>query len=162
MAALWPDTFVEEANLSFQISALRKALSDGTAPWIETVPKHGYRFAADASLPPPPEPVASPPPHATSTSPVLARGIDRRWRAGLAMIAAVLLAAPLGYVALSRSSDGARHESPDVTAVPLTAYQGAQVVPSPSPMGVRWRSHGTAPPGTTTTSTSSWSGPANR
>jgi len=25
MAALWPDTFVEEANLSFQISTLRKA-----------------------------------------------------------------------------------------------------------------------------------------
>src|SRR6266480_3625132 len=30
MAALWPDTFVEDANLSFQISTLRKALGDGT------------------------------------------------------------------------------------------------------------------------------------
>ena len=29
MAALWPDTFVEEANLSFQISMLRKALGGG-------------------------------------------------------------------------------------------------------------------------------------
>ena len=28
MAALWPDTFVEEANLSFQISVLRKALGE--------------------------------------------------------------------------------------------------------------------------------------
>ena len=154
MAALWPDTFVEEANLSFQISALRKALSDGTAPWIETVPKHGYRFAADVSLPPPPEPIAAaPPPHATSTSPALARGFDRRWRAGLAMVGAVLLAAPLGYVALSRSSDGARHESPDVTAVPLTAYQGAQVVPSLSPTAARSRSRGTDRARTTSTST---------
>jgi DNA-binding winged helix-turn-helix (wHTH) protein len=31
MAALWPDTFVEEANLSFQISTLRKALGDGAS-----------------------------------------------------------------------------------------------------------------------------------
>jgi Tol biopolymer transport system component/DNA-binding winged helix-turn-helix (wHTH) protein len=44
MGALWPDTFVEEANLTFQISGLRKALGDEGAEWIETVPRHGYRF----------------------------------------------------------------------------------------------------------------------
>jgi Tol biopolymer transport system component/DNA-binding winged helix-turn-helix (wHTH) protein len=44
ISALWPDTFVEEANLSFQISALRKALGSGGMEWIETVPKYGYRF----------------------------------------------------------------------------------------------------------------------
>ncbi len=49
MMALWPDTFVEEANLSFQISTLRKALGDGASEWIETIPKHGYRFAAEVS-----------------------------------------------------------------------------------------------------------------
>ena len=47
MSALWPDTFVEEANLSFQISTLRKALGNGAAHWIETLPKHGYRFSED-------------------------------------------------------------------------------------------------------------------
>ena len=47
MTALWPDTFVEEANLSFQMSVLRKALGETAAQWIETVPKHGYRFTAD-------------------------------------------------------------------------------------------------------------------
>ena len=47
MKALWPDTFVEEANLSFQISTLRKALGNGAADWIVTVPRLGYRFAAD-------------------------------------------------------------------------------------------------------------------
>ncbi|WP_157899113.1 winged helix-turn-helix domain-containing protein [Luteitalea pratensis] len=46
MTALWPDTFVEEGNLSFQIATLRKALN-GEARWIETIPKHGYRFSAD-------------------------------------------------------------------------------------------------------------------
>jgi len=46
MNALWADTFVEEASLSYQIAALRKALGDECDGWIETVPKHGYRFAA--------------------------------------------------------------------------------------------------------------------
>ena len=46
MTALWPDTFVEEANLSFQISTLRKALGESGSRWIETLPKHGYRFVA--------------------------------------------------------------------------------------------------------------------
>ena len=47
MSALWPDAFVEEANLSFQVSTLRKAMGDGAAHWIETIPKHGYRFSED-------------------------------------------------------------------------------------------------------------------
>src|SRR6478735_9883164 len=46
MHALWPDTFVEEANLSFQVSVLRKALGADGARWVETVPKHGYRFGS--------------------------------------------------------------------------------------------------------------------
>src|SRR5688572_19597028 len=46
MLALWPDTIVEEANLSFQVSTLRKALQSNGHDLIETVPKHGYRFTA--------------------------------------------------------------------------------------------------------------------
>jgi len=46
MNALWAETFVEEASLSYQIAALRKALGKEGDEWIETVPKHGYRFAA--------------------------------------------------------------------------------------------------------------------
>jgi Tol biopolymer transport system component/DNA-binding winged helix-turn-helix (wHTH) protein len=46
MNALWADTFVEEASLSYQIAALRKALGKDGDEWIETVPKHGYRFTA--------------------------------------------------------------------------------------------------------------------
>jgi len=49
MDELWADTFVEENNLSQHISALRKALgkSDDETTFIETVPRHGYRFVAD-------------------------------------------------------------------------------------------------------------------
>lgn len=48
IAALWPDSIVEEANLSVQVAAVRKALGHaGDADrYIETVPKRGYRFVA--------------------------------------------------------------------------------------------------------------------
>ncbi len=43
---LWPDSFVEENNLTQQISQLRRALGEGPdgQSYIETVPKLGYRF----------------------------------------------------------------------------------------------------------------------
>ena len=46
MKALWPNIFVEEANLTVNISALRKALCEGVSErrYIETVTKRGYRF----------------------------------------------------------------------------------------------------------------------
>jgi len=49
MKLVWPDTFVEEANLSYTISLIRKALGPDAElqQFIETVPKHGYRFIAD-------------------------------------------------------------------------------------------------------------------
>ena len=40
---IWPDTFVEEANLTQNIFRLRKALDDGPQ-YIETVTRRGYRF----------------------------------------------------------------------------------------------------------------------
>jgi DNA-binding winged helix-turn-helix (wHTH) protein/TolB-like protein/Tfp pilus assembly protein PilF len=45
---VWPDTIVEEATLAQNISTLRKALGEGDSEYqyIETVPKHGYRFVA--------------------------------------------------------------------------------------------------------------------
>src|SRR5713101_2331923 len=73
MAALWPDTFVEDASLTFQVSALRKALGGEGIEWIETLPRYGYRFAGEVlevgTSPPaesavwvPPETVVAPPP----------------------------------------------------------------------------------------------------
>jgi eukaryotic-like serine/threonine-protein kinase len=48
MRAIWPDTFVEEANLAVNISGLRKVLSEapGGSHYIETVQRRGYRFGA--------------------------------------------------------------------------------------------------------------------
>ena len=49
MQAVWPDSFVEEGNLTDNIFRLRRALGDGEngTRYIETVPKRGYRFVAD-------------------------------------------------------------------------------------------------------------------
>src|SRR5688572_15509197 len=51
MKRVWPSTYVEEGNLTQNISLLRKALGEtpGGAQFIETVPRRGYRFVADTS-----------------------------------------------------------------------------------------------------------------
>src|ERR1700682_3562048 len=45
---VWPDSFVEEANLSHNIYKLREALGDNAdgEQYIETLPRRGYRFVA--------------------------------------------------------------------------------------------------------------------
>ncbi len=48
MSEVWPDRFVEENNITVNISALRKAL--GEYEYIETIPGSGYRFAADVKV----------------------------------------------------------------------------------------------------------------
>ena len=47
LAAVWPKTIVDEANLSVQISALRRVLDQGRSgkSCIQTVPGRGYRLA---------------------------------------------------------------------------------------------------------------------
>ncbi|MGH9767355.1 MAG: winged helix-turn-helix domain-containing tetratricopeptide repeat protein, partial [Blastocatellia bacterium] len=50
MEAIWQDSFVEESNLAKQISRLRKILNTDGEQFIETLPKHGYRFSADLRI----------------------------------------------------------------------------------------------------------------
>jgi eukaryotic-like serine/threonine-protein kinase len=54
MKMVWPDTFVEEANLSRNIFLLRKALGETPQDhqYIVTVPGRGYRFAEEVQLVP--------------------------------------------------------------------------------------------------------------
>src|SRR5258708_20057268 len=67
MQRVWPNTFVEETSLTSNISVLRKTLcvEGGGRSYVQTVPKHGYRFVAPVALsddavlreiPPPPPP----------------------------------------------------------------------------------------------------------
>jgi tetratricopeptide (TPR) repeat protein len=52
MKAVWPDTFVEEANLSRNIFMLRKALGESPQDhrYVVTVPGRGYRLAESVRL----------------------------------------------------------------------------------------------------------------
>ena len=54
MREIWPDTAVEENNLTVNISGLRKALGETTATprWLITVPGRGYRFASATAVAP--------------------------------------------------------------------------------------------------------------
>jgi DNA-binding winged helix-turn-helix (wHTH) protein len=49
MARIWPDTVVEENNLTVSVSILRKALGESGSErrYIETLPRRGYRFVAE-------------------------------------------------------------------------------------------------------------------
>jgi Tol biopolymer transport system component/DNA-binding winged helix-turn-helix (wHTH) protein len=120
MQSLWPDTFVEEANLSFQISTLRKTLGEDGPKWIETVPKHGYRFAGTVVG------VAQEKP-----APALAPQRGRhRWVAASAIAAGAVVALVL---LIKGRTDRERPTPP--TATPLTTYPGIQAQPSLSPDG---------------------------
>ena len=51
LGEVWPGLVVEEVNLTVNISAIRKALAaDGGEDWIETVPRHGYRFRGEVKV----------------------------------------------------------------------------------------------------------------
>jgi DNA-binding winged helix-turn-helix (wHTH) protein/Tol biopolymer transport system component len=52
MKEVWPDSFVEEANLTVHISNIRKMFngSTGEAGVIETFPKVGYRYTGNVSI----------------------------------------------------------------------------------------------------------------
>jgi pimeloyl-ACP methyl ester carboxylesterase len=68
MQAIWPDSIVEDNNLDYCVSQLRKLLHPHK--YIETVPKHGYRFVGEVKsavpsaklvqVEPAPEPVDAP------------------------------------------------------------------------------------------------------
>ena len=121
MQAVWPDTIVEESNLTYHVFAIRKALGenpDGGA-YIETVPKRGYRFVApvrrtepEDSAPPAaglgvapleahrgaplPLPVASAEPPSNGSSTPRSRVALARWLtlAGTSVLGALLFLAP--------------------------------------------------------------------
>lgn len=50
LAAIWGGSFVEEGNIAKNVSRLRKLLDTNGTRFIETIPKHGYRFTADVKL----------------------------------------------------------------------------------------------------------------
>ena len=54
LSAVWPDSFVEESNLSQNVFLLRKVLGSGPDSPILTLPGRGYQFAAQVTVIPAP------------------------------------------------------------------------------------------------------------
>jgi TolB-like protein/DNA-binding winged helix-turn-helix (wHTH) protein len=102
--SIWPDSFVEESNLSQNISVLRKVLTQGTGQptYIETVPKRGYRFVAEVKTA---SPVPDPSEDGFAAEPVEPRPVDLptqptarfRLRSAAVIGTAVLLCAVLSF-----------------------------------------------------------------
>lgn len=112
LKALWPDTFVEEANLTVNIAALRRALGtqlDGQS-WIETVPKRGYRFVGAVSQPgEPPAPLVEP------ALPVEHRARSRYFLVGLVVVAVVAAV----YFMYQRKPNGAAARRQSIAVLPF-------------------------------------------
>ncbi|HEY1215849.1 MAG TPA: winged helix-turn-helix domain-containing protein [Bryobacteraceae bacterium] len=130
MAALWPDAFVEEANLSFQVSTLRKALAEDGIEWIETVPKHGYRFRAEVKGPVVQSQDARPSPAVEEQLPFWNKG--RLWAIAIAM---GLVMGLVSLTVIQKVVWPPREPGGSSPAFPLTAYPGYEMQPSLSPDG---------------------------
>jgi len=105
---LWPETVVEEGNLTKHVSTLRKALGDidGARTFIETVPRVGFRFAAPVLC--------------SNGAGVLPPSLASRWTAAVAS-ALALTAITLAF-ALSRMPDRHVNGSKPWTALAVLPF----------------------------------------
>jgi Tol biopolymer transport system component/DNA-binding winged helix-turn-helix (wHTH) protein len=120
MKAVWPDTFVEEGNLTQNISVLRKVLGEhaGEHSYIITVPKQGYRFIVECAL-------ADAAPHTSPSSRnsgFLPKAVTALF--AIAAIGAAIVFLPRSHVPAAR-----------VRPVPLTSFRGIEANPALSPDG---------------------------
>ena len=88
MRRAWPDSFVEEANLSHHIFNLRKAIGEKL---IETVPKRGYRFVGVISQA-----------NSDSADARSANASRRSWLVIGSSLAAVVIVVVAGWFAISK------------------------------------------------------------
>lgn len=120
--AVWPDSFVEESNLSQNVFVLRKALGEAGGSVIQTLPGRGYLFTAQVTEIAPARPSMSEPSasgaapfvstkETTETRLVYMEETEERmpfWRSPVPLtiaVAAVLLLAVAGWLGWQRWED---------------------------------------------------------
>ena len=124
LSTLWPETFVEEANLSQQIFVIRRTLNGDSesAEYIATIPRRGYRFTAQVIERSESERLAESAPN----EPPRRRS---RWLVPSLGAAVVLVAALLALYWRHIAAD------PDPRILVVTAFPGLERFPSISPDG---------------------------
>lgn len=137
MIRLWPDTVVEEANLTVNVSALRKALGESTKEhrYIVTVPGRGYRFVADVREVPR-EPIYLEPQRSASDAQLSGMEVPRTsilisWRRHQNLIGFLLLAVAVALVCYfwfasrrAKVNDGAAFKS--IAVLPFRILDGGE------------------------------------
>lgn len=157
--SVWPDSYVQDANLSVHVANIRKALgrTAEAIPFIETVPKAGYRFVVPVSrLPlqdeptpqidpaPPvldgealellPEKTVEPLSPISSALPARRIRVPRRWLAALTVAAMAVIFA----VFLVRTkATTERFPAAAMTTRPLISTPGLFLQPAFSPDGLQ-------------------------
>ena len=123
MRRVWPDTFVEEGSLTRNISVLRKVLGDDEGQYIETLPKHGYRFAAPVQGLPSPAETVEVEEH-TVARVLIEEAASAGWRLSpirvVGAILLVMIAVALAYVA----TRGTRLPIHSLAVLPLKDLSG--------------------------------------
>ena len=121
LKAVWPDTVVEEGNLSRCIFDLRRALGDTASEhrFIATVPGRGYQFVAQVHMLAgnSPEPVASVPSPPAAPVPSSDPGARRGSLRATLALGAALAVGLAGYLLWPRASVPAAATTPQSIAV---------------------------------------------
>jgi Tol biopolymer transport system component/DNA-binding winged helix-turn-helix (wHTH) protein len=141
LSAVWPDTIVEENNLSVNISALRKALGEGPNEhtYIETLPRRGYRFVApvrelnDQDREAPGQDRAPDVRASVSVKPSLRLLKPGVLLASLAVATALI--AGFAYAWRKMADGDASEAAPLGRVIPFSSFQGRESSPAFSPDG---------------------------
>jgi DNA-binding winged helix-turn-helix (wHTH) protein/TolB-like protein/Tfp pilus assembly protein PilF len=125
MRSVWPDTFVDEANLSHHVFALRRALGDESKDhhYIGTIPRRGYRFLApvDAAAEAPEVAPIVRAPAAETAPPTLPA---RRSRLPLVItVAAVLVLAIAGAIVFARRTPAPAPRDPSMRSIAVLPFR---------------------------------------
>jgi Tol biopolymer transport system component/DNA-binding winged helix-turn-helix (wHTH) protein len=130
--SVWPDTFVEEGNLNYNMSQLRKILGEREpgVPYVQTIPKVGYRFVGEVQRLDP------------QTAEVATRDVPARKKRYLLIVG--LAAAAVAILAFGISVSRPRAPAPASSALGpisglsrITSYPGDERAPSLSPDGAQ-------------------------
>lgn len=135
LALVWPDTVVEEGNLTQQIFTLRRLLGDeaGRPVFIATLPRRGYRFVGDVvDVAPVPDVI---PPTAVIDDPLRVKSASRARMAWWAAATVLAVTIGIGIRWSPTSAPAGRAVAFDVDMPANVTLQPGRGLPGVSPDG---------------------------